>query len=125
MSIISQHLLTGEEKDQARKVFHLIDKDYNGNIDQKELHEGFKLMKVPKPEERSKLIFKLIDLNGDGTIEFSEFCTLSLNWNSVLSKHRIMQCFNIIDKDHSGCISYEELKFIFIPDKSADDSYYK
>jgi len=82
-------------------------------------------MKVPNPEERSDIIFKLIDLNGDEKIEFSEFCTLGMNWHHVLSKHRIRQCFNIIDKDHSGNISYEELKFIFILDDSVDDSYFK
>lgn len=54
-----------------------------------------------------------MDLNGDGQIEFSEFiagCSSFEEANVMVTAELI---FNIIDKDQSGRMDYEEFKKFF------------
>ena len=90
-----------------------MDDDYNGILDLDELTEGFKIMKVPNAAQEAYKILGLIDFDGNGTIEYREWCTISVDWNEILNKDRIQQLFRIIDQDLSGTISYEELRLIF------------
>ena len=81
MQIISQHLLTSSEKVKIRTVFHIMDDDYNGNLDIDELTEGFEKMKVENAAHEAQRIFDLVDFDGNGSIEFQEWCTISLDWD--------------------------------------------
>ena len=56
---------------------------------------------------------RLIDLDGSGTIEYTEFLISALNPRSFLKASHYEKAFDYFDIDHSGDISYEEIaKFL-------------
>lgn len=82
-------------------------------------------MKIENYVELTSKIFELVDLDGSGMLEFTEWCLLSLNWNEVLTKEKIKSCFNLIDKDYGGYLSFDELRFIFSDtDKEYSDEFF-
>ena len=70
-------------------------------------------MNIPNYRDLTGKIFELVDLDGSGTMEFSEWCLLSLDWKQVLTKEKIRSCFNLIDRDYGGSLSIDEFKIIF------------
>lgn len=62
-----------------RKVFQQIDKDFNGVLDREELEEGLTKMGIENPKEEATRIFEMADLDQNGTIEFSEWVTATMD----------------------------------------------
>lgn len=62
-----------------RKVFQSIDKDFNGVLDKGELIESLVKMKHENPEAEADRIFEMADLDKNGTIEFSEWVTATMD----------------------------------------------
>jgi len=57
-------------------------------------------------------ILKLVDLNEDGFIGYSEFITAAMDSKKLLSKEKIINAFNTFDLNGDGFISKDELKAI-------------
>ena len=55
----------------------------------------------------------LIDTDGNGTLEYSEFLAASVDRKMLLSDKKLRIAFNMIDKDGSEFISMIELKEVF------------
>ena len=55
----------------------------------------------------------LIDTDGNGTLEYSEFIAASIDRKILLSDKKLKIAFNMLDKDGSECISLNELKEVF------------
>jgi calcium-dependent protein kinase len=55
---------------------------------------------------------KAADIDGNGNIEFSEFCTATMDKRKMLSVDRLKAAFSIFDKDGSGYISFEEIRAV-------------
>ena len=64
----------------------------------------------------------LIDTDGNGTLEYSEFIAASIDRKILLSDKKLKVAFTMLDKDGSECISINELKEVFggntLPDSS-------
>jgi len=58
---------------------------------------------------------KVIDTNGSGIIDYTEFLVASLDRKILLSNERLEAAFKTIDKDGSGQLELGELKEIFNP----------
>jgi len=54
--------------------------------------------------EECDRIFKLVDVDQSGEIDFSEFVTASVNKNELLKDEKLRAAFNVYDKDNSGSI---------------------
>ena len=68
-----------------RKVFYSIDKDYNGVLDKNELVIGLEKMDHLNPKEESDRLFEMADLDQNGTIEFSEWVTATMDQRAMLN----------------------------------------
>ena len=55
-------------------------------------------------------IFKLVDVDNSGEIDFSEFVTATVNRGELLQHDKLKAAFEIYDKDGSGSISTDEIK---------------
>jgi calcium-dependent protein kinase len=61
-------------------------------------------------EEEVDKMFKEIDIDGNGTIDYTEFVMGTLEEKTVLTNDKLMQAFRMFDKDGNGTISHDEIK---------------
>ena len=66
-------------------------------------------------------IFKQVDTDGNGCIDFSEFVTVTVDKKKLLSKQRLKQAFKLFDNDGDGNIDIQEFKKVFQQVKADDD----
>jgi calcium-dependent protein kinase len=64
----------------------------------------------------------MIDTDGNGTIDYSEFVIATINKQILLSKNNIEAAFEAFDKDGNGSISIEEIKMILGNAKIEDET---
>ena len=57
-------------------------------------------------------IFKQIDTDNSGTIEYTEFISVCIEKNIYLNEERLREAFNLFDLDKSGKISRSEIEKI-------------
>jgi calcium-dependent protein kinase len=72
---------------------------------------------------------KSVDLDGNGSIDYNEFLTATINREKILSQKNLEMAFKTFDKDGSGKISTDEIMAIFnstdIKDRSVFDKIVK
>jgi calcium-dependent protein kinase len=54
-----------------------------------------------------------VDLDGNGSIDYNEFLTATINREKILSQKNLELAFQTFDKDGSGKISVDEIMAIF------------
>ena len=102
------HLLKLEKKHIRIlwKRFQKHDKDKSGTIDIMEFYTMIS-------EERTVFgdsIFELIDIDNNGTLDFSEFVQ-TLGTYCMFGRNDILKfCFYVFDKDKNGLLTYDEFK---------------
>ena len=55
---------------------------------------------------------KNVDIDNNGTIDYSEFIAATVDKRKLLSKERLKAAFSIFDKDDSGYISAAEVRAV-------------
>jgi len=100
--------VTPDETYQASKIFNEIDADKTGFLDCREFIEnigkmlGGRLSLTPEAWERA---FVMIDLGGDGKIDYQEFMPLCLDLKSLINVEGIRGLFQMYDPAGTGKIS--------------------
>jgi len=113
-----------EEKDELLKTFKALDLDHDGQLTHDELMIGYsKLMGEEEAKKEVDRIFKTIDVNGTGAIDFTEFLLATVNHKKLLSQERMTQVFKMFDKDGSGTISRDEVKEFFSMSQEGNESF--
>jgi calcium-dependent protein kinase len=56
---------------------------------------------------------KSVDLDGNGSIDYNEFLTATINREKILSTKNLEMAFQTFDKDSSGKISTDEIMQLF------------
>jgi calcium-dependent protein kinase len=90
-------------------MFEKIDVDFDGKLTKKEVTDGFKAMDIENYEEEASKIFKNADFDNNGTIEFSEWCTATMDKRKLLTSKRLKQAFDMFDENGNGSIDYKEV----------------
>ena len=55
-------------------------------------------------------MFDAVDIDGNGSIDYTEFVMATMNERDLVSQQKLKAAFRLFDKDGSGSISQEELK---------------
>lgn len=55
-------------------------------------------------------ILQRVDINGNGTIDYSEFLAANLGLSELLTNEKLQAAFNLFDIDQNGRITLEEIK---------------
>ena len=76
---------------------------------------------MPINEDEVDKMFKEIDIDGNGSIDYTEFVMATMNEKNMMSNERLMQAFKMFDKDNSGTISADEIKEVLGSDTSLSE----
>ena len=110
--IIIKHLLTymnREELKVYKNAFFAIDFFHNGCIEEPELKKAFKLKNIEITDEEINHLFKIMDQNFKGAIDYTEFLMAGVNREQLLSEGNLTKAFNYFDINNSGFIENEDL----------------
>ena len=113
LAFIVHNLIKREDIKEIRKCFIEFDKNGDGRLDKNELVKG--LCFILSEEEANKevdRIMEIIDVDGNGFIEYEEFLRASLDKKKILTTENVRAVFRTFDKDDSGKISPFELKMV-------------
>merc|ERR1712159_401393 len=100
--------LSEEQLDEIREAFSLFDSDASGAIDVRELKAAMRALGFEvKNEELKKMVS---DIDGNGTIEFSEFLQMMTGkMGEKDSRDDIEKVFKLFDDDNTNKISFRNL----------------
>ena len=106
----------------ACKLFNQIDNNGDGKVNQQELLKGLKAkIKSDTLEKDVAEIYKNIDMDNNGYIEYEEFVRAAVSKERFLNENVLRFAFRYFDKDGSGEITFDEIEKIFkdsVSDKS-------
>ena len=104
-----------------KQIFQAFDKGKDGQISIDELKQGLTQLKTThfNPEEIFNL-FKTIDADKNGRIDYTEFLAATLERHTYLKKERLYEAFTILDKDNNGHISKKELMEVLKTEKQQE-----
>ena len=83
------------------------------------------MLEVDNYEDEANEIFKIADFDDNGTIEFSEWCTATMDKRKMLTTQRLKQAFDMFDENGNGSISYIEVKKLLDHNGNTKGDYYK
>ena len=102
--------LDENEIQNLKKAFEAFDKCKDGQISYEELKQGLLQLKASNINENEIVkLFKSIDVDQNGRIDYTEFLAATLQKINYLKKERLLETFCMFDKDNSGYITKEEL----------------
>ena len=52
------------------------------------------------------------DVDGNGTVDFGEWCTATINQNELMNSVNLKAAFNLFDRDQGGSIEAAEIAAI-------------
>ncbi|XP_033248233.1 neo-calmodulin-like [Drosophila miranda] len=103
--------LTLDQIEEIREAFQVFDRENKGCITCKELGTVMRSLGQNPTEAELYDMIDEIDLDGDGTIDFSEFLyMMSQRMEDLGSEESLLLGFKIFDRDDNGYISTLELK---------------
>ncbi|MCQ2821070.1 MAG: protein kinase [archaeon] len=103
--------LSDKETEGLIEMFKSLDKNSDGLITLEELRAGAE--NWPLFQNKLSLddlieMFNEIDVDQNGFVNFTEFISSLINYESVLKKERLIDCFKNYDVDGNGKISFTE-----------------
>ncbi|KAK8943323.1 Calcium-dependent protein kinase 7 [Platanthera guangdongensis] len=108
LRVIAEHLTT-EEVAGIKEMFKSMDINNKGRITLEELKHGLHKNGHQVPDQDVKILMDAADLDGDGTLEYSEFVALSIHLRKLGNDDHLRTAFAFFDQDKSGYIEIEEL----------------
>jgi calcium-dependent protein kinase len=122
LAYIVHNLCEKEDTKEMRDVFLKFDLNGDGRLTREELLKG--LSNVMTPNEalaEVNRMMQIIDVDGNGYIEYEEFLRATMNRKKLLTDDNLRIVFDKFDKDKSGKISPEELKGVFGEENKISD----
>jgi calcium-dependent protein kinase len=105
-----------EELDELKDIFFAFDKNCDGKISKAEFVTGLSntnaLNSIIKKGNSIEGLIKNIDVDNNGYIGFEEFCIALINKEKILTEKNLKMAFDVFDRDKSGGIDQNELKYI-------------
>ncbi|KAL4319996.1 hypothetical protein GQ457_18G003650 [Hibiscus cannabinus] len=109
---------------ELKRVFATFDNNGDGFITKQELRDSLKNIRLFMTEKEVEDMVIRVDANGDGLIDFDEFCILCQAMDGGCGggeecgvktrggddgEDELKEAFDVFDKDRDGLISFEEL----------------
>ena len=93
-----------------KDIFKTLDLNKDGTLALDEMKEGIEKLKKDNIDIDIGGIFKSIDTDHSGKIDYTEFLAASIDQKLYLREERLSEAFQMLDRDSSGKISKDEIK---------------
>ena len=113
IGVIVNQLVSKDERKELLKQFQDWDKNGDGVLSREEIIEGYRKTYGAVDENEIDNMIHIIDLDGNGVIDYNEFLNCAINKEKILSNERLEMAFKTFDTDGSGKISVDEIMDIF------------
>ncbi|KAF3627290.1 Calmodulin-3 [Capsicum annuum] len=108
-------ILNEDQIVEFQEAFNLFDKDGDGCISVEELATVIRSLDQNPTEEELQEMINEVDVDGNGTIEFTEFLNLmAKKIKETDGEEELKEAFKVFDKDQNGYISATELRHVMI-----------
>jgi len=99
-----------------RDTFNQFDSNGDGLIQLDEFKRAYRVLypntNEDEVDERAEWVFKNADVDGNGSIDFGEWCTATINQTELLNEPNLRAAFKLFDKDGGGTIDASEIAAI-------------
>jgi calcium-dependent protein kinase len=113
IAYIVHQLSTNEVVRSLRNIFKKLDESGDGRLTYQELKDGWrKFFNDQMSEIEFDRLIKEMDQDGNNYIEYEEFLRATISTEILLSEKNLEMAFIFFDKDKSGKLSSEEIKFV-------------
>ena len=120
LAYIVHNLVPKEDCYYLKQVFIAIDENSDGKLTKEELIKGLNIILDQKEaEEEVNRLFEIIDVDGNGFIEYEEFLRAGLDKKKILTENNLKMAFKLYDTENKGKINADDLKKIL--GKGADN----
>ena len=92
--------------------FQAIDKDHSGLVSAEELKAAYRnipLLQHPNSDKMIDQIMKTIDYDKNGSINYTEFLSMSLDREILFNQDNLRSLFQFLDSDNLGYLSRDSL----------------
>ena len=107
LTFIASRLNDSDVKN-LKEIFENLDENKDGTLNLNEIKKGIE--KLGKKVDDINNIFKSLDTDDTGKIDYTEFLAACINQKSFLREERLNEAFQMLDKDKSGKITKDEIK---------------
>lgn len=111
LTYIVNNLISKDKKNTLISLFQQIDINGDGILTREEIINGYKFS-MPFEDIESQIddILNEVDLDKNGTIDYSEFVMATLDKKFLLNEEILDNTFKMFDRDGGGSISLLEIK---------------
>lgn len=113
--------MTKNEIMTMRDQFKSFDEDGSGSISFDELRMGLKKKGARITVQETDELLKSMDMDGSGEVDYEEFIAATLAVSKLNDESNMERAFAMIDKDHSGFVTRDELLSIVEQFKLGED----
>ena len=103
-------LLNEGELKKYKKAFYAINYKNNGTISKEEMKKAFLIGKIDINDDIINNVFRLVDQNEKGTLDYTDFLIASYDKKDLLTEKKLELAFQYYDVDNSGLIEIHDLK---------------
>lgn len=104
------------------KVFSRMDENGDGVLSLEEIRKGFMALGAKNKEEAEE-IFKAMDIDGSGTIDYTEFCAAAIDFRQHEQDEALWAAFRSFDIEGNGVISIKELQEMLEKSMTLKDAF--
>ncbi|CAG9322692.1 unnamed protein product [Blepharisma stoltei] len=108
LGIIVKYLSVDQIKD-LRQAFYDIDVNQKGELNIHEIDEALNKCGINLPKTQLSELFRNLDYNGAGVINYSEFLSATLSSKIQLDEHMLWMAFKVFDKEDQGFITVDNI----------------
>ncbi|XP_016969660.1 calmodulin-beta-like [Drosophila rhopaloa] len=105
---LSMDLISGQKLVEYKLIFKQLNKNERGVITIKELGAMIKSLDKSPSEKELEDIFRASDVDGNGEIDFREFCFVMASFENE-EEREMCQVFKMLDRDEDGFITQNDL----------------
>jgi len=120
LALISHNFANREEVTKLRRLFTFLDSNCDGIISKEELTNGFKNFGENICLSQIESIFRAMDNDNSGCIEYEEFLRSLLDKTQLLSDFNLKMTFDLFKSDEFGRISLREIKNLLFGENERD-----